>query len=100
MALGDGVKGEHDEHRQWVERLAPRIVVPHHDHTWNVVQRQSTLLPVEQWLSTQPRGRRLDSAEATYAPETLPGEVTVDHFGDYVAFDVEAWHAENGMKVG
>ncbi len=83
-----------------VARLVPRIVVPHHYCTWNVVQRQSTLLPVEQWLSMQPHVRRLDSAEAAYAPETLPGEVTVDHFGDHVAFDVEAWHAENGMKVG
>jgi len=23
--------------------------------------------------------------------------MTVDYFGDHIAFDVEAWHRENGM---
>ncbi len=44
--------------------------------------------------------RELESAETAYAPETLPAEITVDYFGNHVAFDVEAWHRENGLEVG
>ncbi|MDH3669375.1 MAG: MBL fold metallo-hydrolase [Paracoccaceae bacterium] len=83
-----------------ITRVAPKVVVPHHYYTWNVVQRQSTLLPVTEWLATQPRVRELESAETAYAPESLPAETTVDYFGDHVAFDVEAWHAANGLVVG
>lgn len=83
-----------------IDRLRPKVVVPHHYYTWNVVQRQSTLLPVEGWLADQPRVRRLDGPETTYAPETLPSETTVDYFGDHVAFDVDAWHRTNGLVLG
>ena len=83
-----------------IDRVGPKVVVPHHYYTWNVVQRQSTLLPVEGWLETQTIVRRLDCAETEYSPETLPAERTVDYFGDHVAFDVDAWHAANGMTLG
>ena len=83
-----------------IGRIAPKVVVPHHYYTWNVVQRQSTLLPVTEWLKTQPRARELESAEVAYAAEDLPDETTVHSFGDHVAFDVAAWHAEHGMTVG
>jgi len=82
-----------------IERVAPRIVVPHHYYIWNVVQRGSTLLPVENWLAGQPRVRRLDGAETAYAPDDLPVERTVDYFGDHVSFDVDAWHRENGLTL-
>lgn len=83
-----------------IQRVAPKVVVPHHYYTWNVVQRQSTLLPVEQWLETQPAVRQLDSAETSYTPDTLPTDCTVDYFGDHVGFDVDAWHRENGLQTG
>lgn len=83
-----------------VSRVAPRIVVPHHYYVWNVVQRQSTLLPVEKWISDQPTVRRLDQPETCYEPNTLPEALTVDYFGDHVAFDVNAWHHKNGMTLG
>ncbi|MEM9044851.1 MAG: MBL fold metallo-hydrolase [Pseudomonadota bacterium] len=84
-----------------IERVDPRIVVPHHYYTWNVVQRQSTLLPVEEWLSIQSETpiRRLEKAETAYTPETLPQTLTIDYFGDHVAFDVAAWHQENGLDL-
>lgn len=82
-----------------IDRVAPRIVVPHHYYTWNIVQRGSTLLPVERWVADQPNVRRIESAETTYAPEDLPQTRTVDYFGDHVAFDVDAWHRENGMVL-
>ena len=83
-----------------IARVKPRIVVPHHYYVWNVVQRQSTLLPVEKWIADQPAVRRLDRAEIVYQSEALPKEMTVDYFGDHVAFDVEAWHRENGSIPG
>ena len=83
-----------------ITRVAPKVVVPYHYYTWNVVQRQSTLLPVTDWLATQPKVRELESSETAYAPEALPAETTVDYFGDNVAFDVEAWHRENGLEIG
>lgn len=82
-----------------IDRLAPKVVVPHHYYIWNIVQRQSTLLPVRRWLDTQPIVRNLETAETTYARDTLPSTTTVDHFGDHVAFDVKAWHAENGLTL-
>jgi len=83
-----------------VARLAPKVMVPHHYYIWNVVQRQSTLLPAENWLAVQPRVRRLEEAEVAYAPGRLPDATEVHSFGDHVAFDVEAWHRENGLEVG
>ena len=64
-----------------------------------MVQRQSTLLPVENWLKTQPDVRTMGQATATYSAATLPPQTTVDYFGDHVAFDVESWHRENGRAV-
>jgi L-ascorbate metabolism protein UlaG (beta-lactamase superfamily) len=82
-----------------IDRMAPKVVIPHHYYIWNVVQRQSTLLPVDKWLQSQPRVRRLVAAEAIYSAATLPSETTVDSFCDNVAFDVTAWHAANGMVL-
>jgi len=82
-----------------IARIAPKVVVPHHYYSWTVVQRQSTLLTAERWLAEQPRVRQLDTAEKSYTPDTLPSETTVDSFGDNVAFDVTAWHADNGLIV-
>ena len=84
-----------------VDLVAPRVVVPHHYYTWNVVQRQSTLRPVEDWLSrqSQVKVRRLDGPETSYTVENLPEAITIDYFGDHVAFDVDAWHRENGLML-
>jgi L-ascorbate metabolism protein UlaG (beta-lactamase superfamily) len=83
-----------------IERIRPRIVVPCHYYIWNVVQRQSTLLPVSRWLAEQSHVRELDTAEMSYTPEDLPDALTVDHFDGHVAFDVNAWHAANGLVLG
>lgn len=79
-----------------IDRLAPKIVVPHHYYIWDVVQRQSTLQPCEAWLATQPNVRRLDGPAATYTRaglDALTPSPRVDFFGDHVAFDKAAWHA-------
>ncbi|MFK7942747.1 MAG: MBL fold metallo-hydrolase [Paracoccaceae bacterium] len=83
-----------------IQRVAPRVVIPHHYYIWNVVQRGSTLLPAKNWLSEQAVTRHLDGSETTYAPDMLPQDLTIDYFGDHVAFDVDAWHRANGMELG
>lgn len=83
-----------------IARVAPKIVVPHHYYTWNIVQRGSTLLPVEKWLEDQSVVRRHTGPEVIYDPANLPDTLTVDYFGDHVAFDVDAWHRANGLELG
>ena len=80
-----------------IDRLKPAIVVPHHYYVWDLVQRQSTLLPAEPWISRQPHVRRLETATTHYDKATLPAETpTVDYFGDHVAFDKAVWHETKG----
>ena len=80
-----------------IDRLKPAVVVPHHYYIWDVVQRQSTLLPAEPWVGRQPHARRLESATTHYEKGTLPEDKpTIDYFGDHVAFDKEAWHSAKG----
>ena len=82
-----------------IQRVAPKVVIPHHYYIWNVVQRSSTLLPATDWLATQADVRHLDSAAVQYTPEAMPTTCRVDSFGDHVAFDVAAWHKANGLNL-
>ena len=80
-----------------MDRLKPSVVIPHHYYIWDVVQRSSTLLPVDDWVDSQPHVRRLDNATTTYAKDTLPSDLgTIDYFADHVAFDKQAWHHTKG----
>jgi len=76
-----------------IQRLQPRIVVPHHYYIWDVVQRGATLMPADDWVKARPH-RIMGGATQTYSKEliaALPDAVTVDFFGDHVAFDKLAW---------
>ena len=78
---------------QIVETLRPHVVIPHHYYIWDVVQRQSTLLPVESWVDGRTAAETLDGPSRTYsAAEVRNLDRTVHFFGDHVAFDREAWH--------
>lgn len=75
-----------------IERLKPKIVVPHHYYIWNVVQRQSTLQPATPWVSTQGDIWEPEGPAVAMSPEnTADARNRVLHFGDHVAFDVQAW---------
>lgn len=75
-----------------IERLKPKVVVPHHYYIWDLTQRASTLLPADGWVASQPRSRTIGGATTTYTAAGLKGvETTVDFFGDHVAFDKLAW---------
>ncbi len=74
-----------------IDRLKPKVVVPHHYFVVEVTQRQSTLLPATNWLERQPRVRRLPAPEVAFAAAGLPDETEVWSFGEHIAFDTEAW---------
>ena len=79
------------------DRLAPRVVVPHHYYIWDVVSRSSTLLPAEPWVNRQAHARWIDGPATKYNVESLPVETpTIDYFGDHVAFDKARWHETKG----
>ena len=75
-----------------IQRLRPKIVVPHHYYIWDIVQRGATLLPADAWVKARPH-RMLDGPVVTYTPERAAGikSTVVDFFGDQVAFDKTAW---------
>jgi L-ascorbate metabolism protein UlaG (beta-lactamase superfamily) len=85
-----------------IDRLSPKVVVPHHYYIWDVLQRQSTLQPCEQWLTTQPNVHRLAGPATTYsraALDALPDPPRTDYFADHVAFDKAAWHTAIKAKA-
>jgi len=79
--------------REIIERLQPKVVIPHHYYIWDVVQRSSTLMPAEPWVGRQQHTRLMDSATTHYSATTLPTDTpTIDYFGDHVAFNKAHWH--------
>jgi L-ascorbate metabolism protein UlaG (beta-lactamase superfamily) len=77
-----------------IDRLSPSVVIPHHYIIVDVTQRQSTLLPPDAWLATQPRVRKLAAPEVSYSAAALPSLTEVHCFGEHVAFDVDAWRSQ------
>jgi len=69
------------------------------EHAWNILQRHSTILTADRRLE-EPRVRRIDQSEFICSVSNLPDDLTVDHFGDHVAFDVTAWHPGDSLHVG
>lgn len=86
----------HDMTASIIERLRPKVVVPHHYYIWDLTQRASTLLPADAWLEAQPNHRRLDGPVARYTRAGLEGQrPRFDFFGDHVAFDKLAWRRDD-----
>jgi hypothetical protein len=78
-----------------VERLRPRIVVPHHYYIWDVLQRQSTLQTAETWVGEQAGVERITGPRRSYRIEDMDKlDRAVHYFGDHVNFDKAAWMAE------
>ncbi len=78
-----------------IERLRPKVVVPHHYYIWDVLQRQSTLQSPDPWVDRRDRLRRIDGPTATYTREDLAGlDREIHYFGDHVAFDKAAWYRD------
>lgn len=76
-----------------ITRLQPKIIIPHHYYIWDVVQRGATLLPADDWVKARPH-RIMDGSTQRYTKAglaSMSAPTTVDHFGDHVAFDKQAW---------
>ena len=75
-----------------IDRLKPKMVVPHHYYIWDVVQRQSTLQTADWWVDQQPGAVWLDRPELVLDRAMLePMAAQVHYFGPHVAFDATAW---------
>lgn len=75
-----------------LERLRPKVVVPHHYYIWDLVQRGSTLLPADDWVAERPSAQTLDGPDCRFTPASITGlDGHVVHFGEHVAFDKQAW---------
>ncbi len=84
--IGFGAVGE------IIERLDPKVIVPHHYYIWDVVQRQSTLQTPSTWLEKYDDVTLIDGPAATYSTDSIAGLNRAIHFfGDHVAFDKAAW---------
>jgi L-ascorbate metabolism protein UlaG (beta-lactamase superfamily) len=76
-----------------IDRLRPRIVIPHHYYVWDVVLRAATLQPADDWVRSRPHVA-LDGPSKRYSADSLAKQTettVVHHFGDHVAFDKAAW---------
>ena len=76
-----------------IDRLKPKIVIPHHYYIWDIVQRGATLTPAGDWVKERTH-RIIGGPTQTYSPKSvaaLSAPTTVDFFGDHVAFDKKAW---------
>ena len=78
-----------------IERLQPRVVVPHHYYIFDITTRQSTLQPADSWVRSRAANACwLDEATSIYRSEDLDGLCgRVDFFGAHVAFNKTAWSA-------
>lgn len=76
-----------------MERLKPAITVPHHYYIWDIVQRQSTLMPVTDWLDRHSdQVRHVGAASLVLDSGTLDSrKPEIAFFDGHVAFDKNRW---------
>ncbi|MFY0680721.1 MAG: MBL fold metallo-hydrolase [Thalassovita sp.] len=87
-----------DDHvERVIARLKPSLIVPCHYYIWNVHKQHSTLLPADQWV--QQREQVVSAPADGIALRPDPAAPAVLDFGQSVAFDVDAWHRDNGCDV-
>ncbi len=78
-----------------IERLRPKIVVPHHYYIWDLIQRGATLMPVDDWVKARPH-RVIGGPVQRYTPADVAavGGTRIDFFADHVSFDKAAWRRD------
>jgi L-ascorbate metabolism protein UlaG (beta-lactamase superfamily) len=76
---------------QVIDSVRPHVVIPHHYYIFHVTQRQSTLMPADEWVERRPH-ERLDGPTRVYNRATVADlDAVVHYFGEHVAFDTAAW---------
>ena len=78
-----------------IERLQPRVVVPHHYYIDGLTTRQSTLQPADRWVRGRHAAARwIDAPAVTYSRQDIEHlAARVDFFGSNVAFDTGRWRS-------
>ena len=75
-----------------IERLRPKVIVPHHYYIYDVIQRQSTLQTADAWVEQRKSSIWLDGPLKNYTKEeVIELDRVVHYFGEHVAFDTAAW---------
>lgn len=75
-----------------IDRLRPKIIIPHHYYIWDLTQRQSTLLSADKWLSRMPNVKAMQGPRASYTVRTIRDlDRQIHFFGDHVMFDKKKW---------
>ena len=75
-----------------IDRLKPKVIVPHHYYIYDVIQRQSTLQSADAWVEEREGALWLEGPTKTYTPSEVSSlDRVVHYFGPHVAFDAEAW---------
>lgn len=79
-----------------INRVKPKLVVPSHYYIWDVVQRQSTLQAVDNWLDMY-KERIIKTGNASYELQSssisaiAPEDWQILYFGNHVGFDTNDW---------
>ena len=77
-----------------IDRLKPKVIVPHHYYIYDVIQRQSTLQTADAWVAAREEAVWLDGPTKTYTPKDIATfDRTVHYFGSHVAFDTASWRS-------
>jgi L-ascorbate metabolism protein UlaG (beta-lactamase superfamily) len=75
-----------------IDRLKPRVIVPHHYYIWDVLQRQSTLQIADDWVNSREQVERICGPTKVYEIKAMDKmEQVVHFFGGNVAFDKDDW---------
>jgi len=75
-----------------INRLQPKIIIPHHYYIWDIVQRQSTLLNVNKWIESRNNVKNLNCASISFNKSSISQlDKQINFFGDNVMFDKKAW---------
>lgn len=75
-----------------IDRLRPKVVIPHHYYIWDLTQRQSTLLPADKWISRMPNVKAMNGPHASYNAQGIQElDRQIHFFGDHVMFDKKKW---------
>lgn len=79
-----------------IEKLQPKIIIPHHYYIWDMIQRQSTLLTPNKWIAKRDNVRMMDSAQAMYHRDEIKNFYKeINFFGDNVMFDKKEWRIKS-----
>lgn len=77
-----------------IDRLRPKIIIPHHYYIWDLTQRQSTLLALDKWISGMSNVKTMQGPRESYTARGIQDlDRQIHFFGDLVMFDKKKWRA-------